>query len=171
MSGPETLQIGWTEELDIPSALDRLSPARQVKWSALIAMIDSTPGVRRLPSVVPLLKRLGAPYAEVGDDVAVDVPVLLDLIEQHELLDGFDEVWLFERVPSVGKPAELKITSDVPLGSETPVGLAEWMGATGCCAGLGDGDGLNWATPMPDLADLWRASPNRGVTLVPNSIG
>lgn len=161
MSMPETLQIGWTAELDIPAALDRLAPGPRAAWTALMTMVDSTPRVRRLPSVVPLLERLGAPYTEVGEDVAVGLPVLLTLVEQHELLNGFDEVWLFESAPVVGKPQEFKITSDVPLGSDAPAGLAEWMRAAGCRAGLGDGDGLNWVTTVPDLADLWRTPAPR----------
>ena len=102
--------------------------------------------------MVPLLSRLGSRYAEVGDDVAVDVSTLLDLIEKHDLFSGFDEIWLCPRDPESAKPSDVRLTSDVSLGPDPPPGLAEWMRSAGCFAGLGDGDGLNFATFSPDLA-------------------
>jgi hypothetical protein len=123
---------------------------------ALISMVDSTPRVSELPSLVPLLQRLGRWYSTIGGDVVVEVPTLMALIDDHEFLSGFDEVWLLDELPTSGKPEELRITSDTPLESEVPSGLAEWMAGSSCRAGLGDGDGLNFVTVDPDFASLWR---------------
>jgi hypothetical protein len=38
----------------------------------------------------------------------------------------------------------------------TPLGLEEWMLDAGCLLALGDGDGLNFATPDADLAERLR---------------
>lgn len=118
-------------------------------------MIDSTPDVARLPSLVPLLKRLAAWYITVDDDVVLELPTLMMLIEEHDFLSGFDEIWLCTDMPRSGKPEHVRITSDQPLGPEQPSGLAEWMLGSFCRAGLGDGDGLNYVTCDPELAVLW----------------
>lgn len=150
------LQIGWNASLDIPSALQRVPADRLDGTYALISTIDSTPHVCRLPSLVPLLGRLDVFYETVGDDVVVDAPTLLGLINEHDFLSGFDEIWLCDAVPTTGKPERFRFTSDVSLGPEPPTGLADWMCESTCRAGLGDGDGLNFATFDAELARLWR---------------
>jgi hypothetical protein len=110
----------------------------------------------RLPSLVPLLEKLGAFHAEVDDDVAIEVPTFLALVDEHEFSWGFDVIWLCTEIPKSGKPEHIRLTSDAPLGPEPPAGLADWMRGSSCCAGLGDGDGLNYATFDAALAALWR---------------
>lgn len=87
----------------------------------------------------------------------IEARTLLVLAHEHDFLSGFDEVWLCPGMPSSGKPAHLRLTSDRALADEPPAGLAEWMLAASCRAGLGDGDGLNFATFDPALVTLWRA--------------
>ena len=152
----DVLQIGWNPSLDIPAALHRVPVDCLADHYVLISMIDSTPRVARLRSLVPLVEDLNAFHAEVDDDVVIDVPTLLALVNEHNFLSGFDEIWLCTEIPKSGKPAELRITSDTPLGTAQPAGLAEWMLDSSCRAGLGDGDGLNFATFDPALAPLWR---------------
>jgi hypothetical protein len=118
-------------------------------------MIDSTPNVRR-SSLVPLLEDLAAFHAEVEDDVVIGAQTLLTLIDDHDFLPGFDEIWLCDEIPRSGKPGHFRLTSDVRLRSEPPPGLAEWMLQARCRAGLGDGDGLNFVTFDDELAASWR---------------
>ena len=115
-----------------------------------------TPQLGRLPSLVPLLGRLDVFYETVDDDVVVVVSTMVDLIEEHDFLSGFDEIWLCDAVPTAGKPEQFRPTSDVPVGPTPPLGLAEWMRASACRAGLGDGDGLNFVTFDPVLTALWQ---------------
>ncbi len=151
----ETLHVGWTPDLDVPTAIRRL-PSEQLRGLlVLVSMIDSTPQVRRLPSLIPLLKELGAPYTVIDDDVLVDGPTLMVLIDERQFLTGFDEIWLFAEVPASGKPKDLGITSDAPLSAPSD-SLQAWMLDTNCLAGLGDGHGLNFATYDRVLAMLWQ---------------
>ena len=143
---------GWNSELDIPSALAAIRPAPHF---ALVSMLDSTPQVSELPSMVPLLKRLDRWYATIDGDVVVETSTLIALAEEQDLLAGFDEIWLLDVLPAVSKPADVRITSDNPLGAEISVALTEWMLTSGCIAGLGDGDGLNFVTVSHELALAW----------------
>lgn len=152
----EQLHFGWTPDLDVPSALGRVPPERLCPLHVLVTMIDSTPRVRVLQSFLSILRELGADYVEVDDDVLIDVPTLFALIRDRCFLTGFDEVWLFEDPPKVGKPQYLRMTSDKPLRSGPSHELVTWMRDANCLAGLGDGDGLNFATSDGTLAALWK---------------
>lgn len=140
------LHARWLASLDIPAVLRPILTSRPDLQYALVSVIDSTPGVGNLPSLVPLLKELGASFRCLDGDVVLDVATLLELVEQHDFLTGFDEVWLCAEIPESSKPGPLRITSDTPLSGEPPAGLAKWMRASGCLVGLGDGDGLNVVT-------------------------
>ena len=65
-------QIGWIPSLDIPAALHRAPADRLATRYVLVSMIDSTPKVRRLPSLVPMLQELGVFYTEVDEDVVIE---------------------------------------------------------------------------------------------------
>jgi hypothetical protein len=152
----ERLLYGWNPGLDIPSAIRR--PARDciAPSHVLVSMVDSTPGVAQLPSLVPLLVGLGASYREVGDDIVIGGDTLLSLSEEEPgFFTGFDEIWLFRVPPTQSKPKSIRLTSDTPLEQEPPDGVVEWMREGGCFAGFGDGDGLNYVTFKPVLAELW----------------
>ena len=149
---------GWNPDLDIPSAL-RIVPADLRPTHALVTVVDSSANVRGISSVGPLLEEMNAAHEYVGDALAITVSVLLRLSHDYNFFHGFDEVWLCNAVPAVGKPAELRLTSDVQLGAELPVGAAEWMQASGCIAGLGDGVGLNYVTSDEWLVSRWRGAP------------
>ena len=152
----EILQAGWNPTLDIPSALGRLADDQLSGRFVLVSMIDSTPNVCHLPSFVPLLDDLGAFHAVVDDDVVIEAQTLLALVDDHDFLAGFDEIWLCDEIPRSGKPGDFRLTSEVRLGSESPPGMAQWMLRAPCRAGLGDGDGLNFATFDDQLAGRWR---------------
>jgi hypothetical protein len=51
-----------------------------------------------------------------------------------------------------------RITSDVlDFNEGTPLGLEEWLLDSDCILAAGDGDGLNFATLDPELAERLRA--------------
>ena len=93
-------------------------------------------------------------HTEIDDDVLLSSEAFLAL-DNEQFFTGFDEVWLFTEAPASGKPDGLRMTSDQPLVS-APEGLEAWMREVGCIAGLGDGDGLNFAAFDAELARLWR---------------
>ncbi len=151
----DLLYIDWNPALDIPTALERAPRSKLASSVALISMLDSTPAVADLPSLVPYLIESRFAYAEVGRDVLVDMSTMDRLIHDpsHEWFAGFDEVWICSSTPQHGKPHDLRLTSDNHLQSE-PTGLRPWMRESACVLALGDGDGLNFATFDADLADL-----------------
>jgi hypothetical protein len=69
------------------------------------------------------------------------------------LFNGFDEVWCFDEAPKFAKPTDLWIVSPLNVGQEdVPRLLVPWMRESGCRLGLGDGIGLNYATPDESTA-------------------
>jgi hypothetical protein len=150
------LYSGWNAELDIPTAVAGLPVDPYASCLVLVSMLDSTPNVRMLPSVVPLLVAHDLWHHVVDDDVAIEFATLATLIDEHGMFSGFDEIWFCSRAPVMGKPKHLRITSDRPLESEPSAALVEWMTASSCSIGLGDGDGLNFVTRDRALAAKWR---------------
>src|SRR4051812_36050365 len=152
------LHVGWNPDLDVPAAIDRMLSTGSCSAVALVSMLDSTPGVASLPSLVPHLIESGLDYATIGEDVLVDLPTLLELTrdEDHAWFAGFDEVWICSSRPTCGKPDDVRITSDNAMTTE-PDGLSAWMRSATCFLALGDGDGLNFATFDPTLAAVLRS--------------
>lgn len=147
--------VGWNSQLDIPTALSFLPEQELARHVVLISLVDSTPRVASLTSVVSTFAGLASTCERVGDDLAVDASGFVRIVNEREVLFGYDEVWLFSAVPHLGKPTEFSITSetrDEPLAD----GLTEWIKVSGCVAGLGDGDGLRYVTFDATIAELWR---------------
>lgn len=151
----QKLIYGWTQKLNITVALHRLPHEFVISSSVLVSIIDSTEGVSQLPSLVPLLLEMGADHSEISGDLVIGGETMLCLVDDYKFFTGFDEVWLFSGSPGSSKPKTVRLTSDIPVGQEPPDVLVRWMETSGCLAGLGDGDGLNFATFDPGLAGLW----------------
>jgi hypothetical protein len=82
----------------------------------------------------------------------------LDQIASLGMLEGLDELYLMSEWVEELEPFPGRITSDVTrFDLESPLGLEEWMIDSGCLLALGDGDGLNWATLDPALAETLKA--------------
>lgn len=151
----ESVLFGWNAELDIPSAVTMVEQKCLAESHALISAVDSSFRPRELPSLIPLLARLGWHYYELGGGVVITGELLLNLIEEHDYFHGFDEIWCFESPPSEPKPEAVPLTSDIKLQREPADSLVKWMRSNSCIAGLGDGDGLNFVTFKPSLAELF----------------
>ncbi len=108
-----------------------------------------------MPSLVPLLCRIEARYYELGDSVVVDGDTLLSLVSNHDFFNGSTKCGFFDAEPREIKPEAIPITSDIPLHQVPPEIMVRWMHANSCIAGLGDGNGLNFATDESALAQLW----------------
>lgn len=68
------------------------------------------------------------------------------------LLAGGDEVYFAAEWNDEFEPFPGRIGPEiVDFAEGTPLGLEEWMLDSGCLLALGDGQGLNYATPSRDL--------------------
>jgi hypothetical protein len=119
--------------------------------SVLITSIDGTTDLSgsamrsRIAEFDPACASLGSGIVVHGESM-VRLAAGLNLSE-------FDELWCFERFPKTPKPNDLWIVS--PFNIETdpvPPRLVSWMAETDCKLGLGDGIGLNYATPWEELS-------------------
>jgi hypothetical protein len=80
-------------------------------------------------------------------------PGELDVFASVGLFHGIDELALCSEWNEELEPFPGRISSDqVDFNESTPLGLEEWMADAGCLLALGDGDGLNFATPDSELA-------------------
>ena len=109
------------------------------------------PGVRRRLRAegIRTKQHRGVLFLEPGE---------LDVFSSLGLFHGVDELflcaeWNDELVPFPGR-----VSSDMHDFNEgTPLGLEEWMADADCFLALGQGDGLNFATPDGALAQRLHA--------------
>src|SRR5688572_8035212 len=135
---------------DIRSVKDVLSKFHSV----LITSIDSTLDIRtskigvRITSVDPDSSFLGPGIVVPGKNIA-------RLDEALNLFNRFDELWCFERPPTLAKPEDVWLVAPLNLESEAiSPQLRNWLAESDCRLGLGDGEGLNFITPRRETADL-----------------
>jgi hypothetical protein len=92
---------------------------------------------------------MGIDHTSVDGGLVLTRAGVAELMRDPNYFTGFDELWLFPSAPGAPKPASLVLTSERPI--EVSDELVRWMCA-GCLVGLGDGDGLNFATCDPRIA-------------------
>lgn len=124
---------------------------------AAIAVLDSTDRPGEVPAVRRRLRAEGI-RAEQHRGVLLLPPGELDQLASVGFFRGFDELYLCSEWNEEFEGFPGRITSDLTDFSDmTPLGLDEWMLQTGCLLALGDGAGLNFATPEVELAEKLRA--------------
>jgi hypothetical protein len=85
-------------------------------------------------------------------------PGELDRFSSVGLFQGASELFLSAEWNDEFEPFPGRISSDLHDFNEgTPLGLEEWATLSGSLLALGDGDGLNFATPNADLAERLNA--------------
>jgi hypothetical protein len=85
-------------------------------------------------------------------------PGELDRFSSVGLFAGLDELYLLPEWDDEFEGFPGRITSDLANFDEsTPLGLDEWIVASGCLLALGDGEGLNFACADEELAQRLRA--------------
>jgi len=131
---------------------------------AAVPVLDSTDRPGEWPAVRRRLRAEGIRCAQ-NRGVLLLPPGELDQAASIGLFRGFDEVYLCSEWNEEFEAFPVRITSDLSDFSETtPLGLEDWMLEAGCLLALGDGAGLNFATPDSEIAERLRArfKPARG---------
>jgi|ERR1700722_17546562 hypothetical protein len=147
----ETLAIGWLETNIRTIILNDIGVPSQFAF-VLVTSLDS---ISDIPSAAVGKKILQQyPDCEVlGKGLLIPAPYLGIVATKFSLFCGFDELWCFDRKPTLPKPLNLSIVSPLNLQDEAlPGSLVSWMHETSCKLGLGDGIGLNYVTPDATMA-------------------
>lgn len=153
MSDVQDLFVGHVDSAGIPTVLESLVELDLSFAYAMVTVIDSDPRVARLPSIATLLRAQRKGVSILDRSIVVPRLTLLELVREWDLFNGFDEVWFFESVPLLPRPADVVITADVSMKTRDLGHVAAWMEASGARLGLGDGEGVNYATIDPDIAE------------------
>ena len=124
---------------------------------AAITVLDGQERPGELPAVRRRLRAEGIRAAEHRGALLLQ-PGELDQFSLVGFLGGNDELYLCGEWNEEFEPFPGRITSDhANFNESTPLGLEEWMVDSGCLIALGDGHGLNFATPDAQLVERLRA--------------
>jgi hypothetical protein len=142
----------WVDHIEtaIPEVANILKATDINLSHVLVTTIDSENNLSDLRSLKQLRNVLN--FDLLGDSIVLEIEHFYELIDEHNLLNGFDEVWFFPEKPSERLPSGIWITAPLDIYEELPNTLPEWMLLSRCLLGLGDGIGLNYVTTDYDLA-------------------
>jgi len=119
---------------------------------AAVPVLDNADRPGEWPEVRRRLRADGI-RCERRRGVLILEPGELDRMSSCGFFHGIDELLLCREWSDEFETFPGRISSDLhDFGEATPLGLEEWMLDVGCVLALGDGDGLNFATPDPELA-------------------
>lgn len=115
----------------------------------LVSCVDSVREVATTHLAQALLDRF-PDCSVIGDGVLVPGPLVGEAEATLGIFVGFDEVWCFMRSPEWEKPSALSVLPPPAFDvAEAPGDVVKWMVESGCQLALGDGFGMNYATPDP----------------------
>jgi hypothetical protein len=119
---------------------------------AAVTVLDALERPGELPAVRRRLRSAGIRSAEHRGALLL-LPGELEHFSHAGIFSGNDELYLCAEWNDEFEPFPGRISSDqTNFNDSTPLGLEEWMVDAGCLIALGDGAGLNFATPDADLA-------------------
>jgi hypothetical protein len=123
----------------------------------LISSIDSTTNLATV-EMRRVLSQADPECIVFGSGVVVHGQSMVKLVADENLFTGFDELWCFESTPSIAKPDDVFLVAPFNIDTDfVRPRLVTWMAETDCKLGLGDGIGLNYATPLQELANILEA--------------
>ena len=123
---------------------------------ALVPVLDAAERPAEWPEIRRRLKAEGV-RAKAHRGAFLLTPGDLDVVASVGVFRGIDELFLCTEWNEELEPFPGRISSDQhDFNEATPLGLEEWMIDAGCVLALGDGDGLNFATLDPALAERLR---------------
>ncbi len=153
----DSILSGMTDAMRLDEALERALAAMPEVTAGAVDCIDSSHGVEGVPAC---LKHHGIRFETRGQAVIVQRGELLRAIEER-VFTGFDSVWLFSALPGEVASALPTVTSDgTGFQPCAPSSVLNAMRTLNCRLVLGDGCGLNWATPEPRIAAIFGDHPS-----------
>lgn len=124
---------------------------------AAVPVVDGTDRPGEWPAVRRRLRAEGIRCLQSRGALLLP-PGELDQLSSVGFFNGFDEVYLCGEWNDEFEAFPARITTDLAdFRDATPLGLEDWMLEARCVLAMGDGAGLNFATPDGDLATRLRA--------------
>lgn len=143
--------VGWLDT-SIGALLTRTDDWLSRFAFVLITSIDSNSQLRQVPAATAIIEQFRK-CKFLGNGLLVPTAAMSEIAARFHLFTGFDEVWCFDEEPFSPKPVDLSIVAPLNLDiDEPPPLLSRWLEESNCRLGLGDGIGLNFATPDRETA-------------------
>jgi hypothetical protein len=143
------VDAAWLPGHSVAAAYDAISDLLPQDAHVLLTALDSDFELRNATRLHERLRSAGIESLPLGGGLVLTRAAVAELLNDTNYFTGFDELWVFPTFPATPKPSAVVLTSERQV--EASEELVRWMGA-GCLVGLGDGDGLNFATCEPRIA-------------------
>lgn len=149
-----TIYCGRIPDQSVATALDAIESRLPQQYTCILRSLDS---VIDPDDISWSLTAHGIMHTVVAGNVCVPSTAFSGATRAG-LLSGFDEVWIFAGPPPnyslIDVPGATSATTS--FGDHVPDALSAAFTTTDCVLLLADGDGLNFATTIPSLADRLR---------------
>lgn len=118
----------------------------------LVTSLDSTHDVSSADIGREIMQRFPRCTA-VGDGILIPAAEIAKVDREIGLFFGFDEIWCLDVALNKPKPGNISILPPPSLDSTVVEStVEEWMMASACRLGLGDGFGLNYVTSDAEVS-------------------
>jgi len=108
----------------------------------LISSVDSCSDVGAMPWATS--RRISDPgWALSEAPLVISGAAVVDLLKAG-LFTGFDELWIPGSIPVADPPTSASLVSPRRLDESLPLAVVDWLTASGCHLGVGDGDGMSF---------------------------
>ena len=118
----------------------------------LISSMDSDRQVTTMPWVTARCLN-SATWALSLTPLVISGVSAIDLLADDNLFTGFDELWIPTGLPVAQPPEDAHLVAPRELDIECPAGVLNWLDASGCRLGVGDGYGMNYVLGEPALGN------------------
>lgn len=145
------LLVKWIEDAVLGTAWARVAGHLPEGAYVLIACLDSNRTPARSSFLMERARSHDPEALDHEGRIVMRAGALQPFVDDEQACAGFDEVWAFADRPHVVEPQRVGLTSETPI--EPSDELEAWFAETGCLLGIGDGYGVNYATPSRALAE------------------